>query len=263
MKRHLPVLPTFWDTFKQSFLQVYERLGFSVVISLIWFFAHLLVFLFIPTSLIQLLIPMVKPGAQVANNILASMVLYSVWNGLVTAPLTTALYGIVHESDETALEIKDYFRIVRQHYWSSVKVGLVFGLIVTLLFLNIVNSVIGNNLLLTILGNVSFFILFFLLLMQFYFAPLIYYKNNLISIAKKSFYLAGDNFGFTFVSLVMLFVLMALSFGALLPLVFAFGAFITFYINIAYEAIYKKYHPEAEIEDEDGKEDLIGENDNG
>lgn len=239
----LPFFSTLGNSLKNALFELYRSMGFTLIISVIWFLGFMpIVFLLI--SLVSVLPQVLKDSKQLMDAgvfIFVSSLVISVVNGLLLGPLTTAFFGLYQERKEGYPNLKTFFKHFIRFYWVSARVNLVFSAIISLLVFNVFMMLVEPGLLLSIAGIFSIYGLFFLMMLSFYFHPLIFYKHNFKGVFKKAFLLFIDNFGLTFgfgLALVIMFLLCSV---LLFPILLIFGAFYIYFIDNGFEFICGKY----------------------
>jgi uncharacterized membrane protein YesL len=241
----LPVFRSVGKTLAGSGCELYRSLGYSLVISLIWFVAFipvLYILLTIPTALSETL----KRAKNLMDAGMASfigVVMMAFLNGLVTGPVTTALFALLQEKKEGYPNIGSFFKGFFRFYWVSSRVHLAFSLIVCVLLFNVWVMVADRSLLMKVAGIFSLYGLFFLVLFSFYLHPLIFYKHNFRAIFKKAFLLTLDNMGLNVCLSLVLGLLFLVSVCLIFPVILLFGAFYIYFLDNGFELIALKYEP--------------------
>jgi hypothetical protein len=245
--RKLPVLATVGRALKNSGIELYRSLGYSLITSIIWFFAFcpiLLLLLTIPTMLTMEL----QKGRQLMDVgvALCGALLIVVVNGLVTGPVTTALFGLLQVRKEGYPNLKSFLQCLFRFYWVSCRVHFLFSLTVGVLFFNVLMIGIDQGLLIKFAGIFSIYGLLFLLLMSVFLQPLIYYRNRFGEVVKKSFLLVMDNLLLCLVLSLVLTGFFLLNVVLVFPVLLIFGAFYIYLLDSGFELIAAKYEPVAE-----------------
>ncbi len=240
MATKLPIFPTIGKSFKESFMELYSSLGFTMLVSFIWFISYLPVLLLVGTFLLRKVQKLPEP-AEIMSLIIAFVVLFGFWNTLVGGPLFSAAYGLYQGRKEDYPSFKMFFRIFRENYRRSAAVWGTFSVGLGLLLLNMVIALLGKQLLLFIAGAVSLYVVFFILLMSFYFNPLINLGNSFKKVIRKSFLLVLDNFGLSIWFLLILGGLLVLSIYVPFLFVLIYGAMVIYFTDKGFFAVYDKY----------------------
>jgi Predicted integral membrane protein len=243
--RKLPLFPTFGNVLKKTFVELYNSMGLSVLISCTWCLGFLPI-LFMMYGLWGGLAN--AHGLQTYGERFAFLVFGSLivvfWNGLVTGPLTTAWYSLYQARKTDYPSFKLFKQIVKKIYWRSAVIHWLFSAVALILFLNIIIALRNANLLLVVAGVLSAYILFLACLASFYFHPLIHLDNSFKKVIKKSFLLTLDNFGLSFWFSLFLGLMFLLSISLIFPLLLIYGAVAVYVTDNGFEPIYQKYDEE-------------------
>ena len=240
--KKLPLFPTLGQTLKKSLIELYSAMGFSLLISATWFVVYLPILLLIFSFLGSLNTAHGLVSFSVRNLFgLISLFLISFWNGLLIGPFTTAWYGLYQARKTDYPSFKLFFQIFQKVYWRSAAIHWVFSLIVSVLILNVTIAMRGSNLLLTISGIISAYVLLIVVLTSFYFHPLIYWIIHLKKWPKKSFLLVMDNIGLSIWLSAFLGLILLISISLVIPLLLIYGALMIYVIDKGFELIYQKY----------------------
>jgi uncharacterized membrane protein YesL len=233
---------TFGKTLKKSLQELYNSMGFSILISFMWFLGYLPI-LFVIYSFWGVVntAHSTLVGSQQWFFGILSLLVISFWNGLVTGPLTTVFYGLYQIRKVDYPSFKLFLQIVKKVYWRSAGIHWVFSLVVTVLVLNVIVAIKNSNLFIMIPGVLSAYVLFLVLLTSFYFHPLIHLDNSFKKVVKKSFLLVVDNIGLSIWLNVFLGLMLFLSIGLVFPLLLIYGALVIYVVDNGFEPIYQKY----------------------
>ncbi|MGD8399723.1 MAG: hypothetical protein PVH64_02130 [Bacillota bacterium] len=239
----LPVFPTVGKTLKNSGAELYRSLGYSLVTSLIWFLAFtpiLYIILMIPTALaIEM-----KQAKNLMDAGMASffgIVVVALLNGLLTGPVTTALFALFQEKKEGYPNIWSFFKCLVRIYWLSARVHLVCSLLVSVLFFNLLVMVADQGLLMKVCGIFSIYGLILLMLLSLYIHPLIFYQKRFGSVFKKAFLLTLDNMGISVLLGLAVALIFLVSLGLIFPVLLLFGALYIYLLDNGFELIAQKY----------------------
>jgi uncharacterized membrane protein YesL len=240
--KKLPLFPTLGVTLKKTFGELYSSMGLSILISCTWFIGYLPILLILYGLWGGLT---TIHGLQALNDRLMFFILSSLiiafWNGLLIGPLTTAWYGLYQVRKTDYPSIKSFTQIFKKIYRRSACIHWLFSLVITILLLNVTIALRNSNLLLTVAGIISAYVLFLIILTSFYYHPLIYLDNTLIKVVKKSFLLVLDNIGLSIWFSVFLGLMFVISIGLVFPLLLIYGAVVIYVIDKGFELIYQKY----------------------
>ncbi len=235
--RKLPLLPTFGTVLKTSVIELYRSMGFTVLVSAVWFLGYLPI-LFLGTVFSS---GLNMPQQDQFGFFIFSMVGIGFWNGLCTGPLMTTFYGLYQERKNDYPSLKLFWQVLKKVYWRSAGIHWLYSLVVSFLLFNIKIAFGSSNLLLIIPGILSIYILFITVLTSFYYHPLICIDNTLKKTIKKSFLLTMDNIGLTIWLGALLGLVMLISIGTVFPLVLIYAALVVYVTDKGFELIYQKY----------------------
>lgn len=241
MANKLPLFPTLGKTLKHTLSEVYSSMGFSILLSLIWFISYLPVLIIFSVTVQSLF--QVKSGqfGEVAFFAVFGLLGAAFWNGLIAGPLTTSIYGLYQLRKVDYPSCKSFIELFKKVYWRSATIHWIFSLGITVLVANLLIALLETGFFLKLAGIISLYFLFFIVLMPFFFHPLIYLDNKFKAVFRKSFLLVLDNFAlsFFFGILSLFFFLLCIAIPFLLIL--CYGALMIYLINYGFEAIYNKY----------------------
>ena len=240
--KKLPFLATFGNTLKKTFVELYSSMGLSILISFTWCvsFLPILFTLYGLWGGLTTAHGLSASGDRLAFFFLGSLFI-AFWNGLLTGPLTTAWYGLYQVRKTDYPSFKKFGEIFKKYYWRSAGLHWLHSGIIVVLLLNIVIAFRNSNILLTVAGVLSAYILFLFLLTSFYFHPLLYLVNTFKKVIKKSFLLTMDNMSLTFFFSIFLGLIFVLSIGLVFPLLLIYGAVAIYTMNFGFDPIYQKY----------------------
>jgi uncharacterized membrane protein YesL len=240
--RKLPFFPTFGNTLKKTFLELYNSMGLSALISITWFLGFVPI-IFMTYGLWGGLanLQIIKTyGDRLLYFFIGSLAM-ALWNGLLIGPFTTAWYGLYQARKTDYPSFKIFSQMFKKFYWRSAGIHLLFNVVIIILFLNITFAVRNFSLIFVISGILSAYILFLIAVASFYFNPLIYLDNTLKKVIKKSFLLTLDNIGLTIWFGIFLGLMLVISISFVFPLLFIYGALLIYTIDNGFEVIYQKY----------------------
>ncbi|MCL6588773.1 MAG: hypothetical protein K6U80_02360 [Firmicutes bacterium] len=236
----LPLFPTLGRTLANAFKGLYSSLGFSMLMSLIWFLPVMPVLIVIFSVMLIPSSAKITPGEVFTLRAWAFLTV-AVWNSFVTGPIVTTLYSLFQERKVDYPSIPMFFRLFKKFYWASVRITLAFSIAYLLLFLNIWIMLGTRNILLMVAGVISVYVLLAVWLMQFYTTPLIYLGNSFKKVLRKSFLLAMDNFALSFFYSLILGILFILSVFLPIFAIMFYGGILIFIMDQGFEVIYNKY----------------------
>jgi uncharacterized membrane protein YesL len=244
----LPLLPTLGKTMKNSLAELYRAMGYTLITSVVWFAAFTpIIFVFIAT--VSYLPIVIKETNQIGNAVsllfIASL-LVGFFNGLLTGPVTTALYALYQERKEGYPGIKLFLKNFTRFYWISARVHWAYSLVLSIFLFNILLLTVEKGIVFILAGIFSFYALFLLGLLSFFLHPLIFYKHRFTAIFKKAFLLTLDNFGLIFCLSLFGALMFVLSLALVFLVILVYGAFYIYFVDNGFELIFSKY------EDNDG-----------
>lgn len=240
--KKLPFFPTFGNTLKKTFIELYNSMGLSILISFTWFLGFLPV-LFMMYGLwggLATVQDLKTFGDRLIFLFIGSLFI-AFWNGLLTGPLTTTWYSLYQARKTEYPSFKLFSQIFKKIYWRSAGIHWLFSLVVAVLFLNIIIAARNSSLLLIVAGIFSAYILFLVCMAAFYFHPLIHLDNSFKKVIKKSFLLTLDNIGLTIWFNIFLGLIFLISIGLIFPLLLIYGAVVIYVIDKGFDSIYQKY----------------------
>lgn len=233
----LTLFPTFGRTVKKSLVELYTSMGFSFLLSALWFIGFLPILL-----MLGLLIAAGETQRELFSFLIIDLLGISFWNGLVSGPLTTALYGLYQVRKTDYPSIKAFWLVLKKVYWRSAGLHWVFSLAATVLIFNIIMALSSfKNYTLLIPGVLSVYILFLVALAFYYFHPLLYLGNSFKKVVKKSFLLVLDNMGLSLFFALFFGIIFLISAVLVFPLFVLYGALVVYITDNGFEAIYQKY----------------------
>lgn len=239
----LPLLPTLGKTLKNSLAELYISMGFTLITSVIWFAAFTPI-IFVVIAAVSYLPTVINETKQLGNAVtllFCTSLLIGLLNGLLTGPVTTALYALYQERKESYPNIKSFFKGFIRYYWISARVHWAYSLVSGIFIFNILLLTVEKSMVFLLAGIFSIYALFFLWLIAFFLHPLIYYKHGFIAIFKKAFLLTLDNLGLVFCLSLLLTLMFVLSFSLVFLIVLVYGAFYIYFVDNGFELIYSKY----------------------
>ncbi len=232
--KKLPLFPTLGKVLKKSFVEAYQSIGFTFLISLIWQIGYLL--------MIFAASPILMINSQKSNggSVVLGMLAVTAVNALLLGPLTATLYGFYQQRKEGYPTFKTFINIFKTVYLRAAGINGLLWIANTLFVFNIVTAVPSQNLLLKISGLFSLYCLLFGAMMPFFFHPLIYLGYGIKKTIQKTFILILDNFGLSFWLNLFLGVLLVVS-TLFLFLLFLYGGLMIYVLDSGFGAIWDKY----------------------
>lgn len=243
MKKKLPVLATLGRVVKEVVKELYQSMGYSMILSIIWSVAAMppIILFFANLGFFVQTFGETETFQSAASMFIVSLVMISLWNGLVTGPVTTALFGMNQERKTDYIGIKTFFRFFKTCYGVSCRVHLLFSLGLTVMVVNFFIAMAEPGLFFRVAGLFSLYVMFFVGLMAIYFQPLIYYKHNVTNVFRKAFLLLVDNFVLTFLLGLVIGIMWMISIPTVIILLLIFGGFYIYLADQSFEIISEKY----------------------
>jgi uncharacterized membrane protein YesL len=239
----LPLLPTLGKTLKNSLTELYRSMGYTLITSLVWFVAFIPI-VFVGIAAVSYLPTVIAETKQLGNAVTLlffTSLLIGLFNGLLTGPVTTALYAIYQERKEGYPDLKLFFKGFIRYYWISARVHWAFSLIAAIFIFNVLLLTVEKSIVFLLAGIFSIYALFLLWLLAFFLHPLIYYQHGFTAVFKKAFLLTLDNLALIFCLSLLLTLMFALSLSLVFLIVLVYGAFYIYFVDNGFEFIYSKY----------------------
>jgi uncharacterized membrane protein YesL len=209
---------------KNAVIDLYNHIGYSMLISIIWFISVLPLGMLFYNSFIVYLKTRDNPF-----NLLIFLLLFGVpYSAFIFGPVQAAL---VYQMDHVIVyeaEIKGLWLGFRKFYWRAAAVyGLYMGAVIFVLIDLLICFVVVDNLFIKFIGFFLLYLLIFLLLTSFYLPSFIVFQdNNWKKVFKKTLLLTLDNTLYTILVQLVLLVIGVLC-TIIAPLLFLFyGGFL-------------------------------------
>jgi len=240
--KKLPFFSTFGNVLKRIFIELYRSMGMTIAISFTWCltFLPILFMLYALWGGLATAHKLLTVGDRFGFFLMGALFI-AFWNGLLTGPFTTAWYGLYQIRKSDYPSFKKFLAIFKKIYWRSAAIHWLYSFLIVVLILNVVIAFRDSNLLLTIAGVLSAYMIFLFFLISFYFHPLIYLDNTIKKVIKKSFLLTVDNMSLTLFFSIFMGIMFILSIGLVFPLLLIYGAIVIYGIDFGFEPIYQKY----------------------
>lgn len=176
---------------KQTVSDIYNHLGYSMLVSVIWFFVTVPFFVIILNILLGSLEAQDHPLAL----LLFLLVIGVPYTALILGPVHTALFYQMNQVINNQAEFKGLWEGLRQHYWLAVRVYALFtGLLQFCLVDLIICFYVLDRFSLKIFGFVLFYLFLFFLISTLYLPGFIVLQNNTFKkVLKKTLILCLDN----------------------------------------------------------------------
>ena len=233
---------------KQSVIDIYNHLGYSLLVSVLWFLVSIpITFIFFDMLMVSL--------EQQDNPItlLFLFLLFGVpYSALILGPVQTALFHQMNQVVDNDAEFKGFWTGLRKHYWLSARVyGLYGGMLIFCLVDLLICLLALDHFALKILGIFLFYLFCFLLLTTLYLPGFIVLQENTMKkVIKKAAILTLDNVLIT-IGVFVLFVLVGIGFLLITPLmIFIYGSFVQVVMIHLFRGLLDKYpDPETILEE--------------
>ena len=234
---------------KRSVIDIYNHLGYSLLVSFIWFLV------FIPIAAI--LFNMLMVNLEQQDNPLILLFLLLIFGvpycAFIFGPVQTALFYQMDQVIDNEAEFKGLWTGLRKHYWLSVRVyGLYGGMLIFCLVDLLICLLAVDHFGLKILGIFLFYLFCFLLLIALYLPGfLVLQENTVKKIFKKALILTLDNVLIT-IGVFLLLGLIGVGFTLITPLlIFFYGGLIQVVMIYLFRGVMAKYpDPVDRIHDE-------------
>ncbi len=209
---------------KNAVIDLYNHIGYSMLISLIWFFSVLPLGMFFFNSLRIYLETKDNP-----LSLLIFLLLFAVpYSAFILGPVHAALLYQMEDVIAYEAEIKGLWLGLRKFYRrAAVVYGLYMGAVIFTLVDLLICFFVVDNLLIKFIGFFLLYLLIFLLLTSLYLPSFIVFQdNNWKKVYKKTLLLTLDNTLYTILVHLILLVIGALSTVIAPLLIFFYGSFL-------------------------------------
>lgn len=240
------------EIIKKTFVSLYNHLGYTALISLIWFFVM------VPFG--SVLYNAIKLHLEQRDNPLGLFLVLFVflvpYSALLLGPVNCALFYLAGQIEDDMGELKDLWVGFRKHYVLAAKVYAVFAAIFLFTLVDFIISVfVIPSLFLKLIAIILFYIILFQLLLSVYLPGFIVLQDNTVKkVFKKSILLTLDNTPFTLLvgAIMLILGVLPMILPIALPLlVFAYGGFLQFFGIRVFLGLLAKY-PEKQEENVSG-----------
>ena len=225
--------------FKQAVIDIYNHIGYSLLISVLWFLFFIPFALLIFNGLLVYLERLDNP-----MNLLVFLFSLGVpYYAFILGPAQTALFYQMNQVIANDAEIKGLWTGLRKHYWLSVRVyGLYGGMFIFCLVDLLICLLALDHFALKALGIVLFY-LFCLLMLAALYLPgfLVLQQNTTKNVFKKTLILMLDNILIT-ISAFLLLLLIGVGFTLITPLlIFFYGSCLQVVMIHLFRVVMAKY----------------------
>ncbi len=205
--------------FKDAFIDLYNHIGYSMLISALWFFSFIPFGVFLYNSVHVYLENRDNP-----LNLLFFLLVFSIpYAAFILGPVQSGLLYQMNQVIENDAELKGLWIGFRKFYRRSAAVyGLYIGALIFTLVDVIICFFVLDNILIKFIGFILLYLFIFLLLASIYLPNFIVFQENTWKrVYKKTFLLTLDNTLHTIGVQLILFVI-GLGFTVITPLVIFF-----------------------------------------
>lgn len=224
---------------KRAVIDIYNHLGYSLLVSLLWFLVC------IPVTFILFEILLI--GLEQQDNplfLLFFILLFGVpYCAFILGPVQTALFYQMNQVIDNDAEFKGFWTGLRKHYWLSARVyGLYGGMLIFCLIDLLICLLAVDHFALKIFGIFLFYVLCFLLLAALYLPGFIVFQDNTLKkVFKKAWILTLDNILIS-IGVLLLLVLVGVGFNYILPLlIFFYGSLVQVVMIHLFRGLMNKY----------------------
>lgn len=239
----LAMIPTLQRIVKNAFKEVYQHFIYSALTSTVLAICNIPIFMiiFATSNFMAGNVSNSVAVGEMFSMLIWGLILCAIWNTIVAAPVSTAMYSLYQNKKEAYPGFKTFFSLLFKHYRAAFTVNGLFSFFFALLVMNVVIAMMERTLLFFIIGMFSFYLLIFIILMSFFFAPLIHLNNGIKKTIKKAFLLVMDNTVMSVCLILLLGILFVLS--IIIPVFWfiVFGAFLVYITDLGFYAIYDRY----------------------
>jgi len=224
---------------KRVVIDLYNHLGYSLLISVLWFLPFFPFAVFIHQALRTFL-----EDTDLPLGLLLFLVAFGLpYVAFILGPVHTALFYQMDKVLNNDAEFKGFWEGLRKHYWLAVRVYALYGgmlifCLVDLMICFFTLNVFGMKLLGFFLLYLFLFLLFWLLYLPGF---IVFQKNSLKKVFQKTFLLVLDNILPT-IGAFLLLVLIGLGFSKVFPLlVFFYGSCVLLVMIHLFQGVLAKY----------------------
>jgi hypothetical protein len=230
---------------KRSVIDIYNHLGYSLLVSFLWFLV------FIPVGVIAFNILITSLEQQDHPLfLLFFFLLFGVpYCAFILGPAQTALFYQMNQVIDNDAEFKGFWIGLRKHYWLSARVyGLYGGMLIFCLIDLLICLLAVDHFVLKIFGIFLFYLFCFLLLSALYLPGFIVCQDNTLKkVLKKAALLTLDNVLIS-IGVFLIFLLVGVGFTLITPLlIFFYGSIVQVVMIHLFRVLMDKYPVPAEL----------------
>lgn len=238
-----------WEVVKRSLIDLYEHMGYTFLLSLIWFFMMIPVGVLVYNSVLLYL--------EQKESLFGLFLFLVPYVGLVVGPVYCALFYQASKVVEDYSSLRDLWIGFRRHYTQAAKV---FALYAAVLLFALADFFICIFLLepmfMKFIGIIILYLIIFILLIGVYLPGFIVLQENTVKkVFKKSTILLLDNTLFTILAgvIILLPLILLIAFPIITPLLFfAYGGFLQFFGVRIFLGLMEKYPDvESKVEEDE------------
>ncbi|HEY8391679.1 MAG TPA: DUF624 domain-containing protein [Capillibacterium sp.] len=225
---------------KQSAIDIYNHLGYSLLISVLWCMVVLLPLLLIINPMLQMFLEDTKYPLSLLINLAAFGVPYAAF---ILGPVHTALFYQMNEVLMNEARFRGFWEGFRKHYWLAARVYALYAGMLIFCFVDLMICFFTlQEFGLKILGCFLIYLFLFLLFWSLYLPGfLVLQKNTLKKVFRKTFLVVLDNIFLT-IGAFLLLVLIGLAFYKIIPLlIFFYGSYVLVVMIHLFNGVLAKY----------------------
>lgn len=228
--------------FKQTVVDIYHHLGYSMFISVLWF--GLLVVSILFAQPFFNLLPATLENQTHPLNLFLSFLMFGVpYAAFILGPVQTVLFYQMNQVINDEAELKGLWDGLRKHYWTAAGVyALYTGLLLFCLVDLVICFFVLKDFTLKILGFFLLYLFLFLVFATLYLPGLLVLQRNTVKkVIKKTLILFLDNTLLT-VGAFFILVLVGVVFTLIAPLLLLFfGSFLQVFMIHLFHGVMAKY----------------------
>jgi len=224
---------------KQTVVDIYNHLSYSMLISVLWSF----VFIPFAGTIFNALLTALETQDHPLNLLFFLGIIGVPYAAFILGPVLTALYYQMNQVINKEAEFKGLWVGFRKHYWQAAGVYAIYtGVLLFCLFDLVICFFVLEQFTLKILGFFLFYLFLFLLVASLYLPGfIVFQRNTLKKVIKKTLILFMDNTLVTIGAFLTL-LLVGVAFAFLAPLLlFFYGSFLQVLLIRLFHGVMAKY----------------------
>ena len=204
---------------KQTVVDIYHHLGYSMFISILWF----VVFIPFVFTIFNALLSALETQDHPLNLFLFLGMIGVPYAAFILGPVQTALYYQMNQVINNEAELKGLWEGFRKHYWTAAGVyALYTGILLFCLVDLVICFFMLDQFALKILGFFLFYLFLFLVFATLYLPGfLVFQRNTVLKVIKKALILFLDNALLT-IGVFLILILLGVAFTLITPLLLLF-----------------------------------------